>query len=220
MVIIVVHELGHGFTCKYFGGQVHEMGAMLIYFQPAFYCNVNDAWTFPDLRARLWVTAAGSWIQLVLASLAALVWLAAAPGTIISRVALYTVVLGGVTTIVANANPLIALDGYYALSDYLEIPNLRQRALAHLAWLVKRYILRLEVPEPPATDRERKVFVVYAPLALAYSTSLLFLIVAALFGWVSRMAGAIGVLALAFAVWAGLRGAVGAWGRAALTSVR
>src|SRR5437870_13876116 len=57
MVVVCVHELGHGFTCKYFGGQVHELGAMLIYFQPAFYCNVNDAWTLPDLRARLWVAA-------------------------------------------------------------------------------------------------------------------------------------------------------------------
>ena len=70
LVIIVIHELGHGYTCKYFGGQVHEIGAMLLYFEPAFFCNVNDAWTFPELRARLWVTAAGSWIQLVVASLA------------------------------------------------------------------------------------------------------------------------------------------------------
>ncbi|HZN98162.1 MAG TPA: hypothetical protein VFB61_10570, partial [Gemmatimonadales bacterium] len=61
-VIIVFHELGHGFTCKYFGGRVHEIGAMLIYFEPAFFCNVNDAWTFPERSARLWVTAAGSWI--------------------------------------------------------------------------------------------------------------------------------------------------------------
>ena len=53
IVIIAIHELGHGFTCKHFGGQVHEIGAMLIYFQPAFFCNVNDAWTFPELRARL-----------------------------------------------------------------------------------------------------------------------------------------------------------------------
>ena len=79
-VIIVIHELGHGYTCKYFGGQVHEIGAMLLYFEPAFFCNVNDAWTFPELKARLWVTAAGSWIQLVVASLAAIVWWAATPG--------------------------------------------------------------------------------------------------------------------------------------------
>src|SRR3989454_12293952 len=99
MVVVCVHELGHGFTCKYFGGQVHELGAMLIYFQPAFYCNVNDAWTFPDLRARLWVTAAGSWIQLVLAALAAIVWWLAQPGTLISQLALFLVVIGGVTTV-------------------------------------------------------------------------------------------------------------------------
>ena len=77
----MIHELGHGYTCKYFGGQVHEIGAMLLYFEPAFFCNVNDAWTFPELRARLWVTAAGSWIQLVVASLAAIVWWAVAART-------------------------------------------------------------------------------------------------------------------------------------------
>ena len=220
MGIVVVHEMGHGFTCKYFGGQVHEMGAMLIYFQPAFYCNVNDAWTFPDLRARLWVTAAGSWIQLVLAAIAGLVWLAATPGTVVSQVALYAVLIGGVTTILANANPLIPLDGYYALSDYLEVPNLRQRALGHVGWFVRRRVLRLAVPEPLATDREKKIFYIYGPLALAYSTSILFFIVAAAFGWVSRTIGALGALAFAFAVWAGLRGTVREWGRALITSIR
>src|SRR5256886_3869593 len=48
MVVIVVHELGHAFTCKYFGGQVHEMGAMLIYFQPAKYLHVNAC---PDRKS-------------------------------------------------------------------------------------------------------------------------------------------------------------------------
>src|SRR2546429_1157203 len=62
LAVILIHELGHAFTCKYFGGEVHELGFMLLYFQPAFYCNVSDAWSFPDRRARLWVTAGGSWI--------------------------------------------------------------------------------------------------------------------------------------------------------------
>ena len=99
IVVIAIHELGHGYTCKYFGGQVHEIGAMLIYFEPAFFCNVNDAWTFPELRARLWVTAAGSWIQMVVASVAAIVWWAAAPGTLVSEVALAAVLIGGITTV-------------------------------------------------------------------------------------------------------------------------
>ena len=86
------------------------MGAMLMYFEPAFFCNVNDAWTFPELRARLWVTAAGSWIQMIVASFAAMVWWAASPETLISQVALAAAIIGGFTTVLLNANPLVPLD--------------------------------------------------------------------------------------------------------------
>ena len=220
LVIIAIHELGHGFTCKYFGGQVHEMGAMLIYFQPAFYCNVNDAWTFPELKARLWVTAAGSWIQLVLAAVAAIVWWVAAPGTVVSHIALNAVIVGGVTTILANANPLIPLDGYYALSDWLEIPNLRSRAFGYLTWLVRRRVLRLALPPFAADDQERRVFLVYSLLALAYSTMILVLIFGAILGWVSRTVGAIGVIALLVFLWSAASESVREWWQAVATSVR
>jgi len=176
IVIIVIHELGHGYTCKYFGGQVHEIGAMLLYFEPAFFCNVNDSWTFPELKARLWVTAAGSWIQLVMASLGAIVWWAAAPGTLVSQIAISAVVVGGVTTIAMNANPLIPLDGYFALSDYLEVPNLRQRAFGHLTWLVKTRVFRLDLPAPPADEREQRIFLVYSLLAAWYIASIMLLV--------------------------------------------
>jgi hypothetical protein len=192
-VIIVIHELGHGFTCKYFGGQVHEIGAMLIYFEPAFFCNVNDAWTFPELKARLWVTAAGSWIQLVVASLAAIVWWAAAPGTLISQVAFAAVFIGGFTTVLMNANPLIPLDGYYALSDYLEVPNLRQRASAYLWWTIKTRVLRMEVPEPPADEREKRIFLIYGGLAATYIAVILLFFAATAYGWLTRWLGALGV---------------------------
>jgi putative peptide zinc metalloprotease protein len=65
-LIFLAHELGHGLTCKHFGGEVHEIGAMLFYFSPAFFCNINDAWNFEKLSQRLWVTFAGSeydWIS-------------------------------------------------------------------------------------------------------------------------------------------------------------
>ncbi|MEA2722744.1 MAG: putative peptide zinc metalloprotease protein [Gemmatimonadales bacterium] len=193
-VIIVIHELGHGMTCKYFGGQVHEIGAMLIYFEPAFYCNVNDAWTFPELRARLWVTAAGSWIQVVIASIAAVVWWAATPGTMVSDVAFAAVLIGGITTVFLNANPLIPLDGYYALSDYLEVPNLRQRAFAHLSWLIKTRLLALDLPKPPAEEREQRVFLIYGALAAAYIGLILSFFAAATFGWLTRWLGSVGVV--------------------------
>jgi biotin carboxyl carrier protein len=207
-VIIVIHELGHGYTCKFFGGQVHEIGAMLLYFEPAFFCNVNDAWTFPELKARLWVTAAGSWIQLVAASVAAIVWWAAAPGTLISHIAVSAVMIGGVTTIAMNANPLIPLDGYFALSDYLEVPNLRQRAFAHLAWVAKTRILRLDVPMPPADEREQRIFLIYALLAAWYITSIMLLVAGTVYGWLDGALGVAGGALFVLAVWLLLRDSI------------
>jgi putative peptide zinc metalloprotease protein len=218
-VIIVIHELGHGFTCKYFGGQVHEIGAMLMYFEPAFFCNVNDAWTFPELRSRLWVTAAGSWIQLVLASLAAIVWWAAAPGTLVSEIAFAAVLIGGFTTILVNANPLIPLDGYYALSDYLEVPNLRLRAFSHLTWLVKTRLLRLDVPQPPADARETRIFLIYGALASVYILCVLLFFALTAYGWLTRWLGAVGLVVFAAGLVLMLRTPVRRWleaGRLAL----
>jgi putative peptide zinc metalloprotease protein len=204
-IIIVIHELGHGFTCKYFGGKVHEIGVMLIYFELAFFCNVNDAWTFPERRARIWVTAAGSWIQLVIASLAAVVWWAAAPGTLVADAAFAGVFTGGILTVFMNANPLLPLDGYYALSDYLEVPNLRKRAFAHLGWLSKSKLLKLDVPAPVADDRERRVFVIYGGLAAIYVSLVLTFVAAAAFGWLSKWFGAVGIAAFMIAVFLSLR---------------
>jgi hypothetical protein len=193
-LIIVIHELGHGFTCKYFGGQVHEIGAMLIYFEPAFFCNVNDAWTFPDLKARLWVTAAGSWIQLVIASIAAIIWWAATPGTMVSQVAFAAVLIGGFTTVLMNANPLIPLDGYYALSDYLEVPNLRQRAFGYLSWIIKTRLLRMDLPAPAADEREKRIFLIYGGIGAIYIAAILLFFAFTVYGWLTRWLGALGLL--------------------------
>src|SRR5439155_989757 len=100
----------------------------------------------------------------------------AVPDTLISQIALAAMVIGGVTTVLANANPLIPLDGYYALSDYLEIPNLRTRAFGYVGWLVRRYGLRLAVPPPPADPHERRAFVIYGTLAFLYSITILILV--------------------------------------------
>lgn len=219
-VIIAIHELAHGYTCKHFGGEVHEIGAMLLYFEPAFFCNVNDAWTFPERRARLWVTAAGSWIQMVLASLAAVVWWAAESGTLISQAALAAVIMGGATTVLMNANPLIPLDGYYALSDWLEVSNLRQRAFAHLGWLVKSRILRLDTPAPPSDERERRIFLLYGVLAAAYLVFTLLFMAALVLGWLGRLLGAAGVVLFLLLLWASLGSTLRQWGRVVATAWR
>ena len=220
LVVILIHELGHGFTCKYFGGEVHEMGFMLIYFQPAFYCNVNDAWSFPALRARLWVTAAGGWIQLVAATVAAIAWYVATPGTLVSEAAVAAMIVGGATTLITNANPLLPLDGYFALTDWLEIPNLRIRAGEYFAWWVRRHALRLDLPEPAASDREKRVFLIYGALALCYIVVLLSIIGFWLVGRAEAAFGAIGVLIVLGAVFMLLRKGLAEWGRSISVAFR
>ena len=127
--VILIHELGHGYACKYFGGEVHELGFMLIYFQPAFYCNVSDAWSFRE-RQRAAVGHGGRRVDPARAG-------QPRGGRVVGRRArhacrsrprLAAMLVGGVTTLFTNANPLLPLDGYFALIDWLEIPNLRHRA--------------------------------------------------------------------------------------------
>jgi putative peptide zinc metalloprotease protein len=174
---------------------------MMLYFEMAFFCNVNDAWTFPDRNARLWVTAAGSWIQMVLGSLCAIVWWVAEPGTFASDFALAGFLVGGITAVVINLNPLIPLDGYYALSDWLETPNLRKRSYDYLNWTIKTRWLGLDLPMPQADEREERIFLLYAGLATAYTASIFLVICAVAYSELSRLFGAIGVALLVVAVW-------------------
>src|SRR5439155_2923382 len=170
VVIGGIHELGHGLTTKHFGGEVHEIGMMLFYFSPAFFCNTNDAWTFERRAHRVWVSFAGPWIQLVLAALAAVVWALSEPTTVLHRVAFIAMLAGGISSVLANLNPLIPLDGYYALADWLEIPNLRRRAFVYWGPLLKRHLLGIEVAAPEVTPRERRIFIAYGAGAAAYTT--------------------------------------------------
>jgi putative peptide zinc metalloprotease protein len=172
-ITAIIHEFGHGLTCKRHGGEVHEMGAMLLYFMPAFYCNVSDAWTFEKRAHRIWVTIAGGWIQLWVAAVAALVWIYTEPGTLINTIGLYTAVLSGGFSVLLNYNPLIPLDGYYALVDVLEMPNLRQRSFAYVGAAARRHVLRLDTAVPAVTDRERRIFLTYGILSAIYSTLIL-----------------------------------------------
>jgi hypothetical protein len=205
IVMVAIHELAHGFTCKNYGGEVHEIGAMMFYFDLAFFCNVNDAWTFPDLKPRLWVTAAGSWIEMCLAGIAGVIWWVTEPGTFISDAALAVFLIGGIMSVLINMNPLIPLDGYYALSDWLEVPNLRRRAFAHTMWLLKSKWLGLELPMPPATEREQRIFVLYGTLAAAYTGMIFSLFAALAYGWISDLFGAIGLIALLIVAWIATR---------------
>ena len=169
--VTALHEFAHGLTCKHFGGEVHEMGFMLIYFQPAFYCNVSDAWLFPEKSKRLWVTFAGASFEIFLWALATLTWRAVEPGTWVSFAALVVMATSGIKCLF-NLNPLIKLDGYYLLSDYLEIPNLRQKSVGYLRGLFRRALGASGRPAE-VTPRERRIYLLYGLLAAGYSIWLL-----------------------------------------------
>src|SRR5436190_10095829 len=137
--VTTMHEFSHGLTCCHFGGKVKEVGFMLIYFQPAFYCDVSDSWMFPSKRQRMWVTFAGGYFQLIFWGLCTIVWRLTDSDALINQIAFIVVVFAGLQTLV-NFNPLIKLDGYYMLSDYLEIPNLRNRSTAAFTkWLARNH---------------------------------------------------------------------------------
>jgi len=126
ILVKIVHEFGHGLSCKHFGGEVHEMGAMFILFSPFLFCNATDSWTFSSKRERLIVTFGGIYLELFLASVAAAFWVLTSPG-IFNHICFNVMTVCSVMTIFFNANPLMRFDGYYALSDIVEIPNLKQR---------------------------------------------------------------------------------------------
>jgi multidrug resistance efflux pump len=148
-VTTALHECAHGLTCKHFGGEVRDMGFLLMYFIPCFYCNVSDAWLFPQKWKRLWVTLAGPYCDLLLWALGLFAWRITQPGTMVHDFAWFVVSLCGMR-VFFNVNPLLKLDGYYLLSDLVEIPNLRRRAReyfkAHLRWLL--WGARRPDPEP------------------------------------------------------------------------
>ncbi len=217
--IAFVHEFGHGYTCKRFGGEVHELGFMLVYLQPAFYCNVSDAWRFPDLRARLWVTAAGGWIELVLAAGAILVWWLVKPGTPLSEPALIVTVLAGGLGLLTNANPLLPFDGYFALSDWLGIPNLRQRGQAYWGWWLRRHVLHLDTPEPAGTPDEQRILLRYGSLAAVYITVALAFTLYFIGAWSWRTFGGLGLVASVIGSVFFLRSTLTSWGTAVRDAV-
>jgi len=187
LAVTTLHEFAHGLTCKRFGGHVHEIGFLLIYFQPAFYCNISDAWLFPQKSRRLWVTAAGGFFELTLWGLAALVWRVTERGVWVSDAALIVMATSGIKQFF-NLNPLIKLDGYYLLSDWLEIPNLRQRAFQYVGGLFKGLLgAPRPVPVLEATPRERRVFLGYGVLAAGFSYWLLTVVFLRFAGWFTTM---------------------------------
>jgi putative peptide zinc metalloprotease protein len=167
-VLKALHEFGHAFAVKAFGGEVHEVGVMILVITPMPYVDASSASAFRSKWQRIGVGAAGMMVELFFASLALYVWVSAEPG-VVRLLAYNTLFIAGVSTLLFNANPLLRYDGYYILSDLLEIPNLRSRSNAYVAYLCEHYLFgRREAEPPPSTPGEKAWFVPYAAASFIY----------------------------------------------------
>ncbi|HUG69446.1 MAG TPA: hemolysin D [Pirellulaceae bacterium] len=164
----VLHEFGHGLSCKRFGGECHEMGAMLLVLTPCLYCNVSDSWMLPSKWKRAAIGAAGMYVEIVLASVCTFVWWFTQPG-LLNYLCLNVMFVSSVSTLLFNANPLLRYDGYYILSDLIEIPNLRQKATQILQSKLAAWTLGLpETPDPFLPQRRQLLFAFYSVAAAIY----------------------------------------------------
>jgi len=168
-LVVVIHEFAHGLTCKFYGGEVHETGLVLYYFNPCFYCRVDDAYTFKNKYNRIMVMVAGAYSELILCSFAVFVWWLTPPHTFLHYLSAYTMALTSFLAVILNFNPLMEYDGYYILSDYLEVFNLRQESSSYIRAWVKKNILRMPVETQDLSPRLRKIYVVYGVSALMYT---------------------------------------------------
>ncbi|MCI0406513.1 MAG: efflux RND transporter periplasmic adaptor subunit [candidate division Zixibacteria bacterium] len=180
-ITISLHEFAHAITLKHFGGEVRQMGFLLLYFQPCFYCDVSDAYLFAEKRKKILVTLAGVIFQIFLWSLSTLAWYLLPEGSALGHLFFIASAFTLLTTLF-NLNPLIKLDGYYILTDWVGIPNLRAKAFGYLKAKSLELAFGVKSKLSAYTGRERRIFLWYGVLGLVYS----FLFLGFFFLWLFR----------------------------------
>ncbi|HEX8297235.1 MAG TPA: hypothetical protein VF593_13105, partial [Chthoniobacteraceae bacterium] len=167
-----VHELGHGLTCKHFGGEVHEVGFMSLVFTPYFFVNVTDSWVMPNRKHRILVSAAGIYVELIFAALAVFLWAIVQPGWF--KDFLFNIILiASISTLLFNANPLMRFDGYYILTDLIEVPNLQGKSRAMIQHQINNLLFGASnrdtvLSRLPLPKKRFWLFYTYAILSFIY----------------------------------------------------
>lgn len=169
----VVHELGHGLFTKAWGGDVHEFGVVFMLGTPLPYVDASAATAFKTKRQRMLVSAAGMGVELFLAALALLLWLNVEAS--LFKDILYNIILiGSVSTLFFNGNPLMRYDGYHLLTDAFDQPNLASRANQQISYLMRRYGYGLQgLHSPAASTHEASLLSVYSIAAVIYRVFIL-----------------------------------------------
>ena len=170
----VIHELGHGIACRHYGGECHQIGLILLVFSPTLYCDVSDSWMLPNKWQRIVIGGAGMYIEVIVSSFALFGWWFTQPG-LVNHLLLNVFFISSITTVVFNLNPLMKYDGYYMLSDLLEIPNLSRKAQRLTQEAFAWYCLGIRPnPDPFMPVEGRFWFIVYSISSAIYRWVVLF----------------------------------------------
>lgn len=167
IVLKGIHEFGHAYACRTFGGAVPEMGVSLVLLTPCAYVDASASWSFTRIRDRLIVCFGGMYFESWIAGVAAIVWAFTETSTLHS-IAYQTMVLASVTTIGFNLNPLVRFDGYFILSDLMQVPNLRAQSTAYAMRVLKRVFVGVDPGGPAWSPGMRVGLFAYAIGASIY----------------------------------------------------
>jgi putative peptide zinc metalloprotease protein len=170
----VLHELGHAFTAKRFGCHVPTMGVALLVLWPVAYTDTNDVWRLTRREQRLQVAAAGIVTELSIAAWATLAWVWLPEGWP-KNIAFLLSSTTWISTLLINASPFMRFDGYFLLSDALQLPNLHERSFALARWALRERLFALGAPVPEHFPRARHIGLILFAYAVWLYRLLLFL---------------------------------------------
>lgn len=167
-ILKLFHEAGHAFVCKRFGGEVRTFGIMFLLFTPLPYVDASSSWGFANRWQRIYVGFAGMAVEFFYAAAGALIWAHTGPG-LIHSLAFNIMLIGSISSLLFNGNPLLRFDAYYILSDFAEIPNLYQKGQQQWQYFGDRYLLGTVSATSKATDQREWVWLTtYGLLSFIY----------------------------------------------------
>jgi len=168
IIIKSLHEIAHAVVCRRYGGEVHTLGVMLLVFTPLPYMDASSSWNFRSRWHRILVGSAGILMEIFIASLAVFAWANTGQGVLHSL--LYNIMfIASISSFLFNANPLLRFDGYYILSDLLDIPNLHTKSKDYLRYLLERYVFGIgDSISPILSTYEALILTLFGILSFIY----------------------------------------------------